>query len=154
MTYSRAFTQRSIAAGPAYPLFVVTCSILAGLISTFSGNPGLGIFIGFIYLFTTGIAGIAVFVPVLLLMKGRTKRFALIFAAAGFLAGFLPTFLMILLMALPGSGGAGAALNSAFWLGMMNGLLGAISGLLTRYWLRGRLRRNLIDSSDLVEIYA
>ncbi|MEE2525531.1 hypothetical protein V0U79_04075 [Hyphobacterium sp. HN65] len=154
MSPARAFSQRSIAIAQAYPLFVVTCAGLSGLIGVFTGSLGVDVAAALTYLLSTAIAGIAIFVPVLLLMKGRTRRFSLIFGLAGFLAGFLPTFLIFLILAAAASDPVGAVLNSGFWLGMVNGILGVISGLLTRYWIRKRLRRNLVDTDDLVEIYA
>jgi hypothetical protein len=134
---------------------VLHCIVIAALAGTvLSANPGVGLAIGFFYALSTAFAGLVVFVPVLLLLKGLTFRYALIFGPAGFLAGFIPTLLLFgMIAALDGTDPRQAFAGAAIF-GLFNGGIGLFAGLLTRYWLRNTLLRGRNDHDALMRIYA
>ncbi|WP_421792866.1 hypothetical protein [Hyphobacterium sp.] len=156
MSQSRLLTQTSISAGPAYGLFVLHCTGGVALVSTMvSGfNVGVGFFLGASYLITTAICGLVVFLPVLLFWKGRTQRFSLAFGSAGLLAGFIPSILVFAPTAMMGGGGFAAGVLGSLPFALLNGAIGLFAGLMSRYWLRKRLRDSLHDSAALADIYA
>lgn len=157
MKRGRILTQRSIAARMACLLFVIHCVVIIsafGLMTLQFQNAGTVIIISLAYLITTALCTLIFFLPILLFFKGRTHRFSVIFATAGFVTGFLPTILIFGGLVLIATQDREAALLAVMAFAFFNAAIGLLSGLLTRYWLRKRLRENLHNSAELAEIYA
>jgi len=157
MTPHRILTQRSIAAGMACLLFVVHCVAIIGVFGIiafpFQGIGAL-IIINLAYLITTALCALIFFLPILLFFKGRTHRFSAIFAIAGFVTGFLPTILIFGGIVLIATQDREAAMLAVVTFAFFNAAVGVLAALLTRYWLRKRLRENLHNSAELARIYA
>ena len=157
MAQNRILSQRSISAGLSYLLFVIQCVVIVGIVGFATiQTQALGaiILISLAYLITTAICALVIFLPVLLTLKGRTHRFSVIYAFAGFATGFLSTLILFGWFVLFVSEDRNAALIALMAFAFFNAAVGVGSGLLTRYWLRKRLKESLQDSAELVRIYA
>lgn len=155
-TPHRLLTQTSMSVWLAYWLFVLHCAGIISALAMF--GSGLNLLLGFVagvtYVISTSLAGLVVFVPILLAWKGRTRRFSLAFGSAGLLAGLIPSYGLGIGLSMLGETSLPSALANAVPMALFNGAIGLAAGLMTRFWLRKRLRNSLHDSAALADIYA
>jgi apolipoprotein N-acyltransferase len=157
MAQNRILTQRSISAGLSCLLFVIQCVVIiciVGVATLQFQAAGAIIVISLAYLITTAICALVIFLPILLILKGRSHRFSVIYAFAGFATGFLSTLILFGWFVLFVANDRNAALIALMTFAFFNAAGGVASGLLTRYWLRKRLKDSLQDSAELLRIYS